>query len=414
MTRRKTYFFVGLFLLVLIAPEMVNAQDNPDVERFFPRQGFMLSGYGGAGYNAVLGEDDTPNNFATIFAPIMLFQISDRFLFEGEFEFELEEGVTETELEYAQVDISINDHFTVMAGKFLLPFNTFSERSHPVWINRFISVPGVYGSHGGAGPADPLLPILSDIGVQLRGVLKTGRFSSITAEVFVTQGPVLPPDEHTDAEEGAIANIGAREGLVAAKSTGTLGDAGDLAFGTNSSDNNEDKMIGGRIGYGLAPFIEINVSGMTAAFDETGDLRFSALGASLTSRFRNFSLQGEFIQTWQDLAEPEEPNPVPFMKAEASGGAKVLSNEPSESLTRSGYWVQLGYRLDKWDPILRWTQIFDGEIDGEHVTEEGRQLALGLDYWFEPSLALKFEYLINLEEDTIDNNRVAVQLAFGF
>lgn len=33
----------------------------------------------------------------------MLFQISDRFLFEAELEFELEEGITETGLEYAQI-----------------------------------------------------------------------------------------------------------------------------------------------------------------------------------------------------------------------------------------------------------------------------------------------------------------------
>ncbi len=417
MIRRKTRFFVGLLLLVLIAPEMINAQDNPDVQRFFPRQGFMLAGYGGAGYNTIFSGNDTPNNFSVIFAPIMLFQISDRFLFESEFEFELEEGVTATKLEYAQVDVSLNDNFTVMAGKFLLPFNTFSERSHPVWINRLISVPALYGSHSSVGPADPLLPILSDIGIQLRGAFSTGRFSTITAEVFVTQGPVIAVDEHDDGEVGAEANSDAREGLVAAKATGTLGRLGgfdDLAFGANSSDNNEDKMIGGRVGFVLAPFIEINFSGMTAAYDDAGDLRFSALGAHLASRYKSFALHSEFIRTRQDLAEPEEHNEVPFMKAEANSNTEILGEGSTETLSRSGYWVELGYRWDKWQPVLRWTQIFEGEIDGEHVTEAGRQLALGLDYWFEPALALKVEYLINLEEVTIDNNRLAVQLAFGF
>ena len=63
---------------------------------------------------------------------------------------------------------------------------------------------------------------------------------------------------------------------------------------------------------------------------------------------------------------------------------------------------------------MRWSQLFEGEIDGETVAEAGRQLALGLDYWFEPALALKVEYLINNEEEAIDNNRIAIQLAFGF
>ncbi len=381
----------------------------------------MLSGSGGAGYNAVFADGTMPNNFSAIFAPILLYQVSDRFLFEAEIEKNFEGGVTATALGYAQVDESISNNFTLVAGKFLLPFNTFSERSHPVWINRFASPPALYGAHGGAHggaiPTSPLLPMLSDIGVQLRGAFSSGRFSTFTAVVFVTQGPILAVDEHAEDEAEPDGHGDEEGGFFAAKTAGITGGGsgpGDLAFGSNFPDNNEDKMVGGRIGFGVAPYFEINVSGMTGAYDDMGNLRFSAMGAHLAGRYKSFTLHGEFIQTWQDLTKEEEHAEGLLAKNRSKSVSATLNEGQTETLSRNGYWIQLGYRLDKWQPVVRWSQLFEGETDGEIVAEAGRQLALGLDYWFEPALVLKVEYLINNEEEAIDNNRLAVQLAFGF
>ena len=411
---RNLPFWIGLvlFALVGIGPASAQEADGPsDADRFFPRQGFMLTGYGGAGYNVLLADGETPNNFSTIFAPIMLFQISDRFLFEGEFEFEIEEGVTSTDLEYAQLDVSLNNHFTLVAGKFLLPFANFSERFHPTWINRLPSVPAVYGSHGAAAaPSDPMLPILSDIGVQLRGAFDLGNFRTLTAEVFVTQGPVVAPEEG----EGADAHSDEEPLAAAGKGAAVLsgGDAGGLAFGSNTEDNNDNKMIGGRVGFTISPYFEANVSGMTAAYDDAGELTFSALALHLEARHRHFTLHSELIQTWQDLLEAEDHEGLAAAKGASAAG--VLNEGIVETLSRTGYWVQLAYRTGPWQPVVRWSQLFEGKADGEVVTEAGRQLAIGLDYWFEPAFVLKLEYLINDEEVDIDNNRLALQLAFGF
>lgn len=48
------------------------------------------------------------------------------------------------------------------------------------------------------------------------------------------------------------------------------------------------------------------------------------------------------------------------------------------------------------------------------ATEPGRQLALGLAYWLTPAVVLKAEYDINREEHQTDNDRFALQWAFGF
>ncbi len=95
--RTFVLLLMSLFLLVLpVRWGLAQSSSPPPVEQFFPRQGSLLAGYGGAGYHMLFAEEDTPNNFSVVFAPIMLFQISDRFLFESEFEFEIEEGVTMT------------------------------------------------------------------------------------------------------------------------------------------------------------------------------------------------------------------------------------------------------------------------------------------------------------------------------
>jgi hypothetical protein len=64
-------------------------------------------------------------------------------------------------LTYAQADLLFSPHATLVAGSFLLPFNTYNERLSPVWIGNFQD-----------GPTDSSLGLLSTgtgVGAQLRG-----------------------------------------------------------------------------------------------------------------------------------------------------------------------------------------------------------------------------------------------------
>lgn len=358
------------------------AGTDDDEGSLFPTHGFLVTGYGAAGYQARLAGDATPNDFSALLAPVFLFQVSDRFLFEGEVEFELEEGVTATSLEYAQVDFPINDNLTLAAGKMLLPFNVFSERYHPVWINPLVSPPPVYGHHGGAGPTDPLLPVLSDVGAQVRGTFNVGRFGYLTAVGFVSQGPAV------EVEEGDAHQEGGEEG-------GHATEVPEVVFGSNFEDNNEGKMLGGRVGIGVAPYFEVNLSAMTGEYDHEGRLGFTGYGAHVEARHLGFTLHGEWVLTRQDVASEEDPADV-------------------DVLDRNGYWLHLGRRIGAWEPQLRWSQILDGDAHGETVVEGGEQLAFGLVYWLDSSVALKGEYLVNFEDPDVDNDRIALQWAFGF
>ena len=351
----------------------------PDAEPITPGHSFLVTGYGSVGFRVVRAADTTPNDFLAEVSPILLFQASDRMLFEAELEFELEEGVTETNLEYAQAIYSLTNNLKVGAGKLLLPFNTFTERHHPSWINKFVSPPPIYGGHGGAGPADPLLPVLTDVGAQLRANFDVGEYGFVSAAGYVTQGPRL--EAASDEEEHPTAD--AHDELP------------EVIVGRNFEDNNRNKLVGGRVGVGVAPYVEVNFSVMRGAYDDRGDLMFSAYGAHVEGRYRDFEFHGEWIRTEQDVRAEEGHGIVtPFV--------------------RNGYYEQVGYRYGKWMPLVRWSEIFDGRFDGEVVSESGRQLALGLVHMRTPALLIKVEYLINREDITVDNDRFAVQWAFGF
>lgn len=190
---------VGIPLGLATAPHLAAQEDEEqkdDQSRIVPTNHAVLTGYGTAGW---FYRSDDVNAFTASFNPIFLYQFLDRFLFEVEFEFELQGGVTETGLEYAQLDYVATDNLTLVAGKFLLPFNVFGERLHPTWINKFPTAPPIYGHHVADFGAEPLLPILSDVGVMARATVVPGRWL-LSANVYGVQGPAI--EEHEEVRVG--------------------------------------------------------------------------------------------------------------------------------------------------------------------------------------------------------------------
>lgn len=308
---------------LMILATSASAQDTLtsglEADPVFPSHGFLVSGYGSAGYSARFLEDAKPNTFSASLSPVFLFQIRDRFLFESELEFEFEEGLTETSLEYAEILYALGNNFTVGVGKFLLPFNVFSERMHPTWINKLTAAPPTYGGHHAAGgPADPMLPVLADFGVQLRASFDLGGWWYGTAVAYVTQGPQLEVEEHEEEPEPGDEHV----------------ELPTLLFGSSVEDNNEQKMVGARIGLGFAPYLEINVSGMTGAYDETGSLDLSAIGTHLELRYSGMELHGEYTRTLLDIAPHE-------------------AGEEIETLARDAYFLQVARRFGDVEPVVR-------------------------------------------------------------
>ncbi len=333
-------------------------------DRIIPTNAFLITGYGTAGYNVVT-QASNENAFTTSLNPIFLFQFQDRVLFEAEFEFELEGGVTRTGLEYAQVDFILTDNITFVGGKFLLPFGVFGDRLHPTWINKFPTAPPIYGHHVSAFGTDPLLSILSDVGFMARGAVTPGGFN-LGLNLYAVQGPATEdPSEPIPSFE----------------------------FQGSSEDINTDKTFGGRIDIALPPWFEINVSAFNGDYDDQNVLDVTGWNVAGEFRYGSLEARGEYVQVRQEV--------------------ETVSGFPS--FIRDGFYAQGSYRLGMFEPVFRWTQIFASELEGVQQEAGAWQAGFGLNYWFSPSIALMSGFELNNELGTeLDNDRFVIHIAYGF
>jgi hypothetical protein len=352
-----------LLILTLIGSEAWGQQAAG--HRVVPTNHVVLSGYGTAGY-LFKPQGIHENAFRTGISPIFLYQFQDRVLFESELEFELSEGVTETGLEYAQVDVFLNDNLTFVGGKFLLPFGVFGERLHPTWINKFPTHPPIYGhDEPGFGTA-PILPILSDVGLMLRGAVAPGPWQ-LALSAYVSQGPA--------AEEGAADEVP------------------EWHFPASSGDNNTGKAVGGRVDLVLPPLAEVDVSVLHGTYDDASELGLTGWNIAGELHKAGVEIRGEYLQTRQAVDTP--------------GGI--------ETLVRDGFYIQSSYRWRPWEPVFRWTQAFDGKLGGVTEVPGAWQAGFGLDYWISPSIAVMGAYELNREKEAeVDNDRIVIHIAFGF
>jgi hypothetical protein len=343
-----------------------------------------IAGYGDVTY---MDMDNGNNSYNARFTPIFLFQLSEKIHIESELEFSIDEnGETQVEMEYADLHYFFNDNTVITAGKFLLPFGQFGPNLHPSWINKLPAVPGIYG-HGGNGLMTPLLPVLSDVGFNIRNSWNLGDAGKLFTDFYVVQGPSQESDAH-----------GADGGHDEAPVDGDAGhDAGiefpAVEFEYKKGDNNDSTAFGGRIAYAFLPEWEIGFSFYNGAYSNDGDLRYKATNIDINWIGSYASVRGEIINTTTD-GEHEDGD--------------------IEQFDRNGWYVQgvwqarqLGKAwLNPVEIVLRHSEIND--------YQSGKRTTFGIDYWLEPSAALKVAFEDTELDDGDSDNRVFVQLAFGF
>jgi len=361
---------VASALLISAVPTALAQEDSElDIGRF------AIAGYGDVSY---IDQDGMNNNVESRFVPIFLFQLSEKIHIESELEFSIDEnGETEVEMEYADLHYFLNDNTTITAGKFLLPFGQFGPNLHPSWINKLPSGPGLYG-HGGNGSLVPLVPVMSDTGVNLRNSFKLGAGKLFT-DFYVVSGPREEEEEEIgidDPEEGGHGSIP------------------EVGFEAGKGDNNSDKAFGGRVAYAFLPSIEIGYSFYNGAYsdDATLDYKATALDFNWIGTFA--SIRGEIIDTSTDFLDEDD------------GEIDVFD--------RSGWYIQGSWQMRQLDKdilnpfelVLRYSEINDA-LEGERWT-------VGVNYWLESSAVLKLAYEDTELEDGDTDNRLFIQLAFGF
>ncbi len=324
-----------------------------------------LAGYASTEYVSV---EDGPSAFVANFNPMFHFLYDNKILWEAELEIEVEEnGDTSLGLEYSTVDWFLTDNLTLVAGKFLSPIGNFRQNLHPSWINKLPSAPPGFG-HDGAAP-------ISDLGVQLRGVLPVADRSRFTYAAYVGNGPKI------EAEDGEIHAVEA-EGLA--------------------SDPDDEKVFGGRVAFLPIPSLELAVSGLVGdvavveddGVDIEGDPKrsYDVFGFDGSYRWNNLEFRGEFVS--------QEVGDAPLSVAPEGGKWET-------------WYAQGSYRFanDKWEGVLRYT-----DFKSPHADDTQEQWAYGVNYLLAPSAMLKFAYESNKGEpgEPTDADRWILQIAYGY
>jgi len=231
--------------------------------------------------------------------------------------------------------------------------------------------------HGHEGvPFNSLLPVLSDVGAMVRwsGPAGDGGWS-VVGSAYVVQGPAL-------ADEDAAEEAEEEPGFIETP-------APQLGWGVNFSDNNTNKMVGGRFGVVSGGAFEAYASAFTAKYDPEQDMSVWGGALSLQWRHNGFQFLTEGALLAQDFQE--------------EGGGMATQH-------RKAVYAEASNRAGPWEPVVRWGYIADATVDGSSVSGNQRTVAAGLDYWFGPTTPLKVALIFPEGLKT----RLAIQWAFGF
>lgn len=348
------------------------------LEARYGESNFHFSGFAFTRFTNVEGSD---SSFTAVVAPIILWELSDRLLFETEIEFGLEtedgEGKTEVELEYAHASYILNDYVTLGAGKFLTPFGIFGERLHPAWINKLPDGPLAFG-HGGLVP-------MSSLGAYARGGFPIGEATGNYA-FYVSNGPSLVTEGH---------------------------DVGGLNF-ENFDDINNNKAFGGRVGFLPLPEVEVGYSFQFAdvtpsGFDQQADALLQSIDLSYVTES---DLLGGLIDLRFEWVLSDVDD-VTFVD-EHDGEEFTFNNE------RNGGYVQLAFRPTKSDLKLLRDMEFVGRYgwldlpSGAEESFDQDRWTLGVNYWLNPSTVLKIAFEHTQVDGGNDFDAAKAMFAIGF
>jgi len=337
---------------------------------------FLVSGYGSSNYSDYAHQDGT-KAFDASFNPMFLWKVSDRLMFEGELEAQLEDSDTTIALEMAQSSYLINEYATIGAGKFLNPADYFVQYQHMNWVNKLPDKPlAVY---------DGLFPE-TNVGAQLHGVIPAGP-TRVTYSVYASNAPLLDEDSGSGTSQGT------------------------LEF-DNFSNTGNNLAVGGRVGFQPVYGLDIGYGVQSASVSETQSVH-SLLQSVDFSYVRDsdtiagiINLKGQWV--WSHVGDATYDDGL--------GGTL-----PSFNNRRDGGYAQIAYRPSHLDneffssleAVYRYDVL--NQRDTPTGVDECRN-TFGINYWLSPSAVLKgayqFDHQSGPEADA--RNAILAQFALGF
>jgi hypothetical protein len=324
-------------------------------------------------FNAKPGVFSTPD-----FAPFFFVQLNEQFLLTANVDIS-NAGVSVGE---AQIDWLATDWLTVVLGRYLTPIGFFNERLNHEWINRLPDVPLMFRQ---------VSPLTSTDGVMLRGA------------TYLCCSPIKLEYE-----------LYGGNGLQAATPPATYSAAVDLEGITGGPDETNVKALGGRLGFwvpewGLTGGVSTYFNGR---YSSAAPDQFNLWQLDLGYRKGDWDLRFEYADTYQQAAG-------------------YIGN----NIHRRGFYAQVAYRpyhlehciLQKLEVAFRYSRVWFKGIDPAQLDPTAfaspvdipvnrDQYTFGINYYFYPSMALRFAYEVNHEFNGIDfhDNQFLAQFVWAF
>jgi hypothetical protein len=332
----------------------------------------------GAAAGAFIYDKQTAQNtFSLEFEPLFLYRLNDWILFEGTIAATLPPGSGASfSLPVATAQIFLNDYLEVNAGIFDEPFGDWYEDQSPLWVNRFITAPLLYG-------AEPIVPP-TDIGVQLRGGAQWGALGQdVDYTTWIANGP---------SYDSAIPKP-------------VVGQT--LNPGNNIATNTNGRAFGGRFRFYPFPLdsglgrLEVGASTYDGKWLDSNWLY--SWGLSAAYLYKDLQARAEYVESYRQMPAGSGPD------------------------NRQGWYVQAGYFLQhlpstrisdtlddtlrRLELLIRYSGVNQRAIVADEITTtpaigfsgspsifspHAREVALGIDYWIEPSIVWQTEFDLEL------------------
>ncbi len=377
---------------------------------------------GGIAGSFIYDRQSNINTFNLAIEPIFLWQISDKMLFEGTVEAALPAGsAADFELPVAILQYFVNDYAELVMGIFDQPFGDWYEDQSPFWVNRFVTAPLPYG-------VNALIPP-TDVGIQLRGGFQWGTLGQIADyTVWTANGPGFSQATCMDNTPPSP--------LPTCKPTPLIGDTPVSV--NNIHLNTHTPAFGARVRIYPLPIdstlgrLELGASTYDGKW--LNGFWFNAWGVDFNYFKGNLQTRGEWIQTYRQM-----PNGI---GADNRQGWYVQAGYFLTGLTLPGIPSTVNDFIEKLEPLVRYSGINErGIVQSEILTTpsigfsgspavfapHGREIALGIDYWFAPSIVWQNEFDIELPEAggfysdtdtpvgaTVNDRAFLSQIAIGF
>ncbi|MEI8280712.1 MAG: hypothetical protein WCG87_13220, partial [Bacteroidota bacterium] len=282
------------------------------------------------------------------------------------------------------------NYLEISAGKFLSPFGIFNERIHPSWVNKFADNPLGFNHDVGT-----LVGPMSEIGVALAGGAQLGK-SKINYAVYASNGPNLIADPNNPMMSGML-------------------------MYENVKDNNDNKAIGGRIGF--LPLsnssLEIGLSAQVAKVGDKNSVLYENIGTQMAAIDLSYYHKLNCIKSNIDIKA--QFNMVNVDKAVKYPIDSTMTGVDSTFDNKSNaFFLQVGIRptyvnhkcLKNLELAVRYSTmtlpekaIWGGEFN---------QITIGINYWLSWHSVIKFDYQINNQKGMDSKTGFLVQWAIGF